>query len=169
VHSTSVFVDLLESILEEALLKDSVCMMWLAQAYETSYRTINRFRTNPLVADLLRQCIVQFRSKPVKEKIDAEVIFIDGTKIKASAMYDELLEKEIIPLSERENEEELSVEELETIVKELDHTIEAYTEKIDESEETSERKQLRSERKKPKKYRKQFADFLIRKSKYQGG
>src|SRR5699024_9130510 len=85
----------------------------------------------------------------------------------SNAMYDELLEKEIIPSIERENEEELSVEELETIVEKLDHTIEAYTQKIDESEETSERKQLRSERKEPKKYSKQFADFLIRKSKYQ--
>src|SRR5699024_8422205 len=155
----------------ESLLKDSIRMMWLAQGYEPTYRTINRFRTNPLVADLLRQCFVQFRSKLVKEKeIDAEAIFIDGTKIeanankftfvwrksieryssslieKSNAMYDELLEKEIIPSIERENEEELSVEE---------------------SEETSERKQLRSERKEPKKYRKQFADFLIRKSKYQ--
>ncbi len=30
----------------EALLKDSVRMMWLAQGYEPSYRTINRFRVN---------------------------------------------------------------------------------------------------------------------------
>lgn len=29
----------------EALLKDSIRMMWLAQEYEPSYRTINRFRT----------------------------------------------------------------------------------------------------------------------------
>src|SRR5690625_4123253 len=87
----------------EALLKDSIRMMWLAQGYEPSYRTINRFRTNPL---------------------DAEAVFIDGTKIEANAnkftfvwrksveryssnlieksnvMYDELLEKEIIPAIE---------------------------------------------------------------------
>ena|SRR5699024_4605253 len=106
----------------EALLKDSVRMMWLAQGYEPSDRTINRFRTNLKVAGLLRQCFVQFRSKLVQEKqIDEEAIFIDGTKIEASAnkftfvwrksieryssnligksnlMYDELLEKEIIP------------------------------------------------------------------------
>src|SRR5699024_6636518 len=66
-----------------------------------------------------------------------------------------------------ENEEELSVEELESIVERLDETIDTYTEKIDESDITSERKQLRSERKEPKKYRKQFADFLVRKPKYQ--
>src|SRR5699024_6972731 len=144
------------------------------------------------VADLLRQCFVQFRSKLVKEKeIDAEAVFIDGTKIeanankftcvwrksieryssnlidKSNAMYDELLKKEIIPSIKRENEEELSVEELEAIVLKLDDTIEKYTKKIDESEKTSERKQLRSERKEPKQYRKQFADFLIRKPKYQ--
>src|SRR5699024_8893410 len=106
----------------------SVRMMWLAQGYEPSYRTINRFRTNPLVAELLRQCFVQFRSKLVQEnEIDTEAIFIDGTKIEANAnkftfvwrkyieryssnlieiskvMYDELLEKEIISAIEREN------------------------------------------------------------------
>src|SRR5699024_5370203 len=167
-------------------------MMWLAQGYEPTYRTINRFRTNPLVADLLRQCFVQFRSKLVEEKeIDAEAIFIDGTKIEANAnkftfvwrksieryssnlfdksnvMYDDLLNNEFIPSIKRENEEGLSVEELEAIVTKLDDTIEGYTKKIDESEATSVRKQLRSERKKPKMYRKQFADLLIRKSKYQ--
>src|SRR5690625_5855085 len=49
----------------EALVKDSVRMMWLSQGYEPSYRTINRFRTNQKVAELLRQCFVQFRSKLV--------------------------------------------------------------------------------------------------------
>src|SRR5699024_5152937 len=176
----------------EALLKDSVRMMWLAQGYEPTYRTINRFRTNPLVAELLRQCFVQFRSKLVQEEeIDAEAIFIDGTKIEANAnkftfvwrkaieryhsslveksnrMYDELLEKEIIPAIQRENEEELSTEELESIVEKLDESIDTYTEKMDASDITSERKHLRSERKEPKKYRKQFADFVIRKPKYQ--
>ncbi len=176
----------------EALLKDSIRMMWLAQGYEPTYRTINRFRTNPLVAELLRQCFVQFRSKLVQEEeIDAEALFIDGTKIeanankftfvwrksieryssnlieKSNAMYDELLEKEIIPSIERENEQELSVEELESIVKKLDDTIDTYTKKIDESDITSERKQLRSERKEPKKYRKHFTNFLMRKPKYQ--
>ena len=176
----------------EALLKDSIRMMGLAQGYELTYRTINRFRTNPLVAELLRQCFVQFRSKLVQEEeIDAEALFIDGTKIeanankftfvwrksieryssnlieKSNAMYDELLEKEIIPSIERENEQELSVEELESIVKKLDDTIDTYTKKIDESDITSERKQLRSERKEPKKYRKYFTNFLMRKPKYQ--
>ncbi len=176
----------------EALLKDSIRMMWLAQGYEPSYRTINRFRTNPLVAELLRQCFVQFRSKLVQDKeIDAEAIFIDGTKIEANAnkftfvwrksveryssnlieksnvMYDELLEKEIIPAIERENEEELSVKEIETIVEKLDDTIDTYTKKIDDSDVVSERKQLRSERKEPKKYRNHYGDFLVRKQKYQ--
>src|SRR5699024_6422436 len=128
----------------EALLKDSIRMMWLAQGYGPSYRTINRFRTNPLVEELLRQCFVQFRSKLVQDKeIDAEAIFIDGTKIEANAnkftfvwrksveryssnlieksnlMYDELLEKEIIPAIERENEEELSAKEIETIIEKI--------------------------------------------------
>src|SRR5690625_7230748 len=82
-------------------------------------------------------------------------------------MYDELLEKEIIPAIERENEEELSVKELETIVEKLDDSIDTLTKQIDDSDVVSERKQLRSERKEPRKYRKQFKDFLISNKKYQ--
>ncbi len=77
------------------------------------------------------------------------------------------MEKEIIPAIERENEEELSVKEIETIVEKLDDTIDTYTKKIDDSDVVSERKQLRSERKEPKKYRKHYGDFLVRKQKYQ--
>ncbi|MFP7202959.1 transposase, partial [Lysinibacillus halotolerans] len=70
----------------EALLKDSIRMMWLAQGYEPSYRTINRFRIQPEVKDLIRQCFVQFRCQLIEEKlIDQEAIFIDGTKIEANA------------------------------------------------------------------------------------
>jgi len=53
----------------EALLKDSVRMMWLAQGYEPSYRTINRFRVHPEVKELLSQCFVQFRCQLVQEKL----------------------------------------------------------------------------------------------------
>ena len=47
----------------EDLTKDSIRMMWLAQGYEPSYRTINRFRVHPDMKELLRQCFVQFRGK----------------------------------------------------------------------------------------------------------
>ncbi|HEX6594726.1 MAG TPA: IS1182 family transposase [Bacillota bacterium] len=176
----------------EALLKDSIRMMWLAQGHEPSYRTINRFRVHPEVEKLLRECFVQFRSQLVEEKlIDEEAIFIDGTKIEASAnkftfvwrkstekyhsklveksnqMYDELLENEIIPEIERENLEELSVEEMKNIVGNLDKKVEEYDKQIEASEVGSERKQLRSERKAPKQSRKQFQDFIVRKQKYQ--
>ena len=53
----------------ESLLKDSIRMMWLAQGYEPSYRTINRFRIHPEMKELLRQCFVQFRNQLVKEEI----------------------------------------------------------------------------------------------------
>src|SRR5699024_2562225 len=133
-----------------------------------------------------------FRSKLVQDKeIDAEAIFMDGTRIEANAnkftfvwrkseeryssklieksnlRYDELLEKEIIPTIERENEEEVSVREIETIVEKLDDSIDTYTKKNDDSDVVSERKQLRSESKEPKKYRKHYGDFLGRKQKYQ--
>jgi transposase len=176
----------------EGLLNDSVRMMWLAQGYEPSYRTINRFRVHPGVKELLRQCFVQFRCQLVQEKvIEDEAIFIDGTKIEANAnkftfvwrksterysaklversnqMYDELLEKEIIPEMERESADELSTEELSKIVEQLDEKVEVYDKKIEASADGSDRKKIRSERKEPKQYRKQFKDFVARKQKYQ--
>lgn len=176
----------------EGLLKDSVRMMWLAQGYEPSYRTINRFRVHPEVKELLRQCFVQFRCQLVQEnQIEEEAIFIDGTKIEANAnkftfvwrksvekysaslveksnqMYQELLEREIIPEMERESSDELSTEELAKVIDKLDETVQDYDRKIETSEEADKRKQWRSMRKKPKQYRKQFQDFLTRKQKYQ--
>ena len=118
----------------EDLTKDSIRMMWLAQGYEPSYRTINRFRIHPQMQELLRQCFVQFRCQLVEEQlIDQKAIFIDGTKIEANAnkftfvwkksiekhhanlieksnqLYDQLLEEQVIPAIERENTEQLSV------------------------------------------------------------
>src|SRR5690606_14709082 len=122
-----------------------------------------------------------FRSQLVKEElIEEEAIFIDGTKIEANAnkftfvwrksvekynkklieksnqMYDELIEKQIIPEIERDDYDELSIEEMKEIVEKLSEKIEAYDEKIEASDVGSERKQLRSERKAPKQYRKQL-------------
>jgi len=175
----------------EGLLQDSVRMMWLAQGYEPSYRTINRFRSNPSIENILRECFVQFRNQLVeKELIEEEAIFIDGTKIEANAnkftfvwrksverfsdkliqksnqLYDELLEKEIIPAIERENDEDLSVKEMEEVVEKLDEKIGEYDKKIEACKVGNERKKIRSERKFPKQIRKQFADFITRKQKY---
>ena len=147
--------------------------MWLAQGYEPCYRTINRFRVHPEMKELIRQSFVQFRSKLVEEKIiHQEAIFIDGTKIEANAnkftfvwkkavdkhhtrlieksnqLYNELLEKNIIP--ELEHEQELSTENLLEIAEHLEQVVESYTAQIDASEDTVERKQLRSKRKLPK-------------------
>lgn len=70
----------------EGLVKDSMRMMWLAQGYEPSYRTINRYRVHPEMKEMIRQCFIQFRCQLVQEKlIDQEAIFIDGTKIEANA------------------------------------------------------------------------------------
>ena len=159
----------------EGLLKDSIRMMWLAQGYEPSYRTINHFRIHPEVKELIRQCFVQFRCQLVSEKlIDQEAIFIDGTKIEANAnkftfvwkksvekyhqglieksnqLYNELFEKEILPELERENEEQLSLEELTQMVQKADSVISEYDKKIEASPDAAEQKVLRNERKFPK-------------------
>jgi transposase len=175
----------------EALLKDSIRMMWLAQGYEPSYRTINRFRVKPEVQEILRECFVQFRCQLVEEKlIDQEAIFIDGTKIEANAnkftfvwkksiekyhaslieksnqLYTELLKSEIIPEIERETSEQLSVEELAQLVQKVDEVVTDYDKQIEATSDVTERKALRSERKYPKQVRKQLMDFLLRKQKY---
>lgn len=176
----------------EALLKDSIRMMWLAQGDEPSYRTINRFRVQPEVKGLIRQCFVQFRCQLIEEKlIDQEAIFIDGTKIEANAnkftfvwkksiekyhqslieksnqLYDELLEKEIIPEMEREGDEQFSLEELDQLVQKVEDVVAEYDKQIEESTDVQERKALRSERKYPKLVRKQLIDLVLRKQKYQ--
>ena len=139
----------------EGLTKDSIRMMWLSQGYEPSYRTINRFRIHPQMKELIRQCFVQFRCQLVEEKlIDQEAIFIDGTKIEANAnkfsfvwkksverhhtnlveksnqLYDELLEHQIIPEIQRENEEQLSIEELKQVAHYVEEVVEDYTSKM---------------------------------------
>ena len=177
----------------EALLKDSIRMMWLSQGYEPSYRTINRFRVHSDVKELIRQCFVQFRCQLIEEKlIDQEAIFIDGTKIEANAnkftfvwkksiekyhhsliersnqLYNELLENEIIPEIEREGDEQLSLKELAQLVgQKVDNVVAEYDKQIKESSDVPERKALRSERKYPKQVRKQLIDFVLRKQKYQ--
>lgn len=159
----------------EALLKDSIRMMWLAQGQQPSYRTINRFRIHPEMKELLRQCFVQFRSYLVQEQmIDEDVIFIDGTKIEANAnkftfvwkksvinyhqklieksnrLYDELLEQEIIPELVRENEQELTVEELYFLLDSVEKTITELDKHLEAETNSAERKQLRKSRSYPK-------------------
>ncbi len=166
--------------------------MWLAQGYEPSYRTINRFRVQPVVKDLIRQCFIQFRCQLIEEKlIDQEAIFIDGTKIEANAnkftfvwkkaiekfhqrlidksnqLYNELLENEIIPQMERESDEQLSFGELTQMVQKVDEVVTEYDKQIEASSDVTERKALRRERKYPKQVRKQLIDFILRKRKYQ--
>ena len=175
----------------EALVQDSIRMKWLAQDYEPSYRTINRFRIHPEMKELIRQCFVQFRCQLVKEKlINNEAIFIDGTKIEANAnkftfvwkkavdkhharlveqsnqLYTELLETHIIPEIERENEKELTVDELAQLTQQLEHVVDDYTKQIEASVNTSERKALRRERKTPKQQLKKVKDWLLRKQQY---
>ena len=176
----------------EALLKDSIRMMWLAQGYEPTYRTINRFRVQPEVKELIRQCFVQFRCQLVQEKlIDNEAIFIDGTKIEANAnkftfvwkksiehynaklieksneIYEELFQNEIIPEIQRESEEQLTTVELAQLIQAVDEVVTDYDERIEVSSDVVERKQLRSERKYPKQIRKQLIDLILRKQKYE--
>jgi len=108
----------------------------------------NRFRVQPQVKELIRECFVQFRCQLVQEKIiDHEAIFIDGTKIeayankfsfvwkksieryhakfieKSNAIYNELLQNEIIPEIQRESEEQLSIPELAQVIQAVDEVV----------------------------------------------
>ncbi|WP_193064062.1 IS1182 family transposase, partial [Oceanobacillus oncorhynchi] len=120
-----------------------------------------------------------------------EAIFIDGTKIeanankftfvwrksieryqanlikKSNALYEELVEKEIIPEIERESPEALTTKELQQMATDLDKSVQTYTEQIESREEAQDRKVLRSERKQPKQALKKVHDFIRRKEKYE--
>ncbi|MFV0560348.1 MAG: IS1182 family transposase [Enterococcus sp.] len=171
----------------EALLQDSIRMMWLAQGYQPSYRTINRFRVDKAVQPLLQECFVQFRSQLITEnEIDEEAIFIDGTKIEANAnkftfvwrksverhhrnleekslaAYHELVEEKIIPALHTEIEENLSKENIRTILTSLEQTIDEFNQKMTDEPCGSARKELRSERKIPKLFYKHFSSHQER-------
>lgn len=175
----------------EALLSDSIRMMWLAQGYSPSYRTINRFRSNKDMQELLCQCFIQFRAQLIKEKIiNNEAIFIDGTKIEANAnkfsfvwkkavekygisliensrrIYDELVEQEIIPAMELEQEATINEKEMVEVAEKLDSAIEVMDQEIAESDSVEKRKLIRNKRKRPKQLRKILKDNIARKQKY---
>ncbi len=130
----------------EALLQDSIRMMWLAQGYEPSYRTINRFRVHPEVQTLLRECFVQFRCQLVEEnEIDQEAVFIDGTKIEANANKFTFVWRKSIhtyreSLVQKSNElyDELSIQELSQIADQLEEKVDELTSKIEENDEVHE-------------------------------
>ncbi|RSU14835.1 transposase, partial [Vagococcus carniphilus] len=70
----------------EAMTKDSIRTRWLTQSQFPNFRTINRFRVNPLVQPILQECFIQFRNQLVSQKlIEEDAIFIDGTKLEANA------------------------------------------------------------------------------------
>lgn len=99
--------------------------MWLAQSYELSYRSINRFRGDKNTTELLRQCFIQFRCTLIENKvIDNEAIFMDGTKIETNANKSSF--------SQRNATERFSnnlIEGIATIVDKLDDVIEEYNER----------------------------------------
>lgn len=175
----------------EDLTKDSIRMMWLAQNETPSYRTINRWRVNPYMSDLLRECFIQFRSQLIEQKlIENKAIFIDGTKIEANANkfsfvwkklvvknqeklrqqskedYEALVAEKIIP--EMSVEGELSDDDFDQIIHALKNLEHEYNGKIDASSTGKERKELRSQRKPIKQLLKNFRDnWQTRKIKYE--
>lgn len=129
-------------------------MMWLAQGYEPSYRTINRFRVQPEVKKVNSSMFRPIPCQLIEEKlIDQEAVFIDGTKIepnakkftfvlkksiekyhqslieKSNQLYNELLENEITPKMERVSDEQLSLEELTQLVQKVDDIVNEYDKK----------------------------------------
>ena len=175
----------------EAMSKDSIRAMWLTQNQFPNFRTINRFRVNPLVQPILQECFVQFRTQLVSQQlIDEEAIFIDGTKLEANAnkytfvwkkstqrfeeslreksknYYKQLVKEQIIP-SICSEDEDLDTEKLYQIIDKLEEKVTKLSHDIENSSDIQARKKLRSERKEPKKALKTFSDFIYRKQKYQ--
>lgn len=175
----------------EAMAKDSIHARWLTQSQMPNFRTINRFRINPHVQYLLKECFIHFRNQLVTQKlIDEEAIFIDGTKIEANAnkytfvwkksinnyeesltnkskeLYHQLVQEQIIPAIQNEDEQ-LHLEDITEITNSLETEVDNLTETINNENNVEHRKELRNKRIKPRKYLKQFRDFKTRIQKYQ--
>ncbi|WP_105994572.1 IS1182 family transposase [Staphylococcus simulans] len=169
----------------EFALKDSIRFMWLAQEQTPSYKTINRFRSNPKTNELIKECFTEFRDFLVTNNyIDEDAVYIDGTKIEADAnkytfvwkanteryskanmkkskeVYDELMVNEILPSLKEELSEELQVHELQAIE-------DCLIQKIDASKDTGKRKIIRSKRTLLKKYKKVVSECKEKNVKYE--
>ena len=175
----------------EKLLNDSIIMMWLSQNQTPSYKTINRFRVNPKTDALIESLFVQFHSQCLKQNlIDDQSIFIDGTKVEANAnrytfvwkkkihnyeskmnedskaYYHELVTNQIIPKIKEDNDNELSIEEINLIGTHLGQEIEDLNHQIEDEKDTHSRKEIRKKRNQIKQYKKKFDDYSERKYKY---
>ncbi|HDA5523215.1 TPA: transposase, partial [Staphylococcus aureus] len=166
--------------------------MWLAQDQTPSYKTINRFRVNPNTDALIESLFIQFHSQCLKQNlIDDKSIFIDGTKVEASAnrytfvwkksiqnyesklnenskaLYRDLVEEKIIPEIKEDGDSDLTIEEIDLIGSHLDKEIEDLNHSIQNEDCTQIRKQTRKKRTEIKKFKKKFDDYSERKSKYE--
>ncbi len=175
----------------EKLLRDSIRMMWLSQHQTPSYKTINRFRVNPKIDALLASLFIQFHHQCLEQSlIDDKALFIDGTKIEANAnrytfvwkksiqnheikmnedskaLYHTLVKDKIIPEIKRENESDLTQEDIDLIGTYLDKEIEYLSQQIDESEHVETRKVKRKARTSIKQFKKKIDDYSQRKLKY---
>lgn len=176
----------------EALLQDSIRMMWLAQNQIPSYRTINRFRAHPKMAALLQSAFIQFRYQlESHDLIESDAIFIDGTKIEANAnkytfvfrknidrhesallekskeKYDALVASEVIPEMIRESDGPLTASELAHIHTQLTESEANLTAQIESAEDMPARKAIRTERSGIRKSKKAMKDYLDRRLNYQ--
>ncbi|MEB7438424.1 transposase, partial [Mammaliicoccus sciuri] len=175
----------------ESFLKDSIRMMWLAQNQTPSYRTINRFRINPNMDKLLQSLFINFRTQLVElNLIDEDSIYIDGTKIEASAnkytfvwrknterynskvieqskeIYRNAIINEVIPELNEEENDEISIDTLKDLEDALEQKIEDLNDEISNTEAVKERKVLRTKRSALNKNKKSLSDNIDRQVKY---
>ncbi|WP_353463562.1 IS1182 family transposase [Mammaliicoccus sciuri] len=175
----------------ESFLKDSIRMMWLVQNQTPSYRTINRFRINPIMDKLLQSLFINFRTQLVElNLIDEDSIYIDGTKIEASAnkytfvwrknterynskvieqskeIYRNAIINEVIPELNEEQNDEISIDTLKDLEDALEQKIEDLNDEISNTEAVKERKVLRTKRSELNKTKKSLSDNIDRQVKY---
>lgn len=175
----------------EALLKDSIRMMWLADRQVPSYRTINRFRVHPEMTAVIGEAFIQFRTElQAAGCIDDDALFIDGTKIEADAnkytfvfrkrvengqeklraqskmMYDTLLDTEIIPALKAESEAPVTAHDLNAMHHQLTQVEATLTAEIEAENDVDIRKSKRKQRSTIRKTQKKCKDFLNREMTY---
>ena len=136
----------------ERMLEENLPMMILADNRKISYHTINNFRSSDHANKVIKQCFVYFTSLLDEGLIRENAVFIDGTKIEAdankytfvwkkavekyhaklkedvSALYDELINKEVVKAMAEEEVQTSQV--LEILAQETEKEIEKISEEI---------------------------------------
>ena len=176
----------------EKMMIENLAMQYLTGQLLVSYRTINRFRVDEGMEELIRNLFIDLNLRlKMEELVTLDCLFIDGTKIEANAnkysfVWKKATEKfsaklqeqiqvyfqeEITPLIHQaiklDEEEPISSEQLLAFAQVLEEELEKLNQDIEETPVKGKDERKTQRRKLKKVLRKVKEDFSVRAEKYE--